>query len=177
MGELKMKSLKSPGFASALFVYLLSRLVIVLGFFFTTVLTGAVLKQDPLFPALQNVRAHPLLWLSDDAELTLPEPPSGASALFIKAEPVKENKQVEVLVEGETVQTLKLPAGVQEYVIPFAATAIRTLGDSHRLHITFHADAYVPQQLTSGASPDTRRLALAVMHVGYLSSRESATVE
>ena len=86
-----MKNLKSPSFASALFVYLLSRLVIVLGFFFTTVLTGAVLKQDPFFSAHQDPKAQPLRWLSGDAELALPEPPPGASALLIKAVPAKEN--------------------------------------------------------------------------------------
>src|SRR5919197_2365734 len=100
------------GYPSVLVVYIVSRLAIVLGFFFTGFYTDAVTKADVLPPHLAQLQQKHYRWLSGDAEVILPPPPPGATTLVLEAWPLQKHLEVAVRVAGDEVQPLVLLEGL-----------------------------------------------------------------
>jgi hypothetical protein len=91
-------------YAGVLVIYIASRLVIALGFYFTAFFTNAVTQADSLPPHLAHLQQKHFRWLSGDAEVILPPPPPGATTLFLETWPLQAHLEVAVRVAGEEIQ-------------------------------------------------------------------------
>jgi hypothetical protein len=158
-------------YASVLVIYIVSRLVIALGFFFSAFFTDAVMQTDSPPPHLAHLQQKRYRWLSGDAEVVLPPPPPGATTLVLEAWPLRTYLEVSVRVAGEEVQPLILLEGFHEYQIPLPLAAVEETQQSRQpLHVAFRSAAYRPQDLTPGRSQDSRLLAFALTRISYFPS-------
>jgi Mannosyltransferase (PIG-V) len=155
-------------YAGVLVIYIASRLVIALGFYFTAFFTNVVTQADSLPPHFAHLQQKHFRWLSGDSEVILPPPPPGATTLFLEAWPLRAHLEVAVRVAGEEVQPLILLEGVHEYQIPLPRGAVEEASQSRQpLHLAFRSAAYRPQDLTQERSQDSRLLAFALTRLSY----------
>jgi hypothetical protein len=156
-------------YAGVLVIYIVSRLVIASGFYFTAFFTSVVIQADALPPHLEHLQQKRYRWLSGDAQLALPPPPPGTTTLFLEASPLQASLKVEVKVAGQEVQPLVLLEEIHEYQISLPPVAVEEAQQSRLpLPITLHAAAHRPKDLAPERSQDSRLLAFAISRLSYV---------